>query len=180
MRFGDAPSVVGEDVVEAAPGPGMGDLDVRAAELRRVELLERHQLRRVRRRVEIAQQQVWVRAGADMLRQAMELLVAALAVERAPCGEVGDIDAERGAVNAHDGLQYAARLAVARQRMDRGGHDVAAGEDGVAELTAEVRVAAAIEAIQAGQPLDGLVLVVEARLPGAAMDFLQADDVRLQ
>src|SRR6266516_1274707 len=62
---GDAPSVVGEDVVEAPLRSRMSDGDVSAAELRGVELLERHELRGVRWRVEVAHQQVRIWAGAD-------------------------------------------------------------------------------------------------------------------
>src|SRR5207247_5465875 len=139
-----------------------------AAELRGVELLERHELRGVRWRVEVAHQQVRIWAGADMSRQAVKLLIATLAVERSSRGEMRDVDAERSAVDAQHRLEHAARRAVARQRMNDRRDDVAAGEDGIAVLAAEIRVAAAVEAVHAGEAADGLVLIVKADLPCAA------------
>ena len=90
------------------------------------------------------------------------------------------VDVERGAVDPDDRLDHAARLANARQRMNDRGDDLAAREDGVAEVAAETAVAASVVAVHPRQPPDLFVLVAKSHLPRVVVDFLQPDDVRLE
>ena len=55
------------------PEERMREFDLRAAKLRRVFLLELRDFRRLGRRVEVAEQEVGIAAGPDVLRQALEL-----------------------------------------------------------------------------------------------------------
>src|ERR1043165_5252251 len=89
-RGAHLPAVVGPDVVDALFHQRVGDADLRAADLRGVDSAEALYLRGIGRRVEVADDEVRVAARADVPRHALELLVAALAVELSPRREVRD------------------------------------------------------------------------------------------
>src|SRR5581483_7573691 len=58
--------------------------------------------------------------------------------------------------------------------------ELAAREDRVAERSAMLLVAQSEEAVHAGEIRQLFQLIVAARLPGCAVHFLQADDIRLE
>src|SRR6476646_10802768 len=66
-RAGNTPAPVGEDVIDPLAERRMRDLDVGAAQLRGIFLLEFRDLGGLRRSIEIAQQQVRITARPHML-----------------------------------------------------------------------------------------------------------------
>src|SRR5260370_17912139 len=86
------PTVVGKDVVDALFENWDRDADVFAADLRRVELTKLADLVALRRRIEIAEEQIGIAAGANVFRDAGQLLIAARRFQTAPRGPIRSLD----------------------------------------------------------------------------------------
>src|SRR5260370_34633344 len=70
------PTVVGKDVVDALFEDWDRDADVFAADLRRGELAKLADLVALRRRIEIAEEQIGIASGANVFRHAGQLVIA--------------------------------------------------------------------------------------------------------
>src|SRR6202011_575976 len=113
------PAVIGPHVVNALVHQRMADADVLAGDLRGIELAEVANLRTVRRRVQVPQQDVRVAARADNLRETDELFIAALSLQLAPRREMSDVHVDHCPIDEDERVDRAARLSEARKRSDR-------------------------------------------------------------
>src|SRR5262245_35124282 len=111
------PAGAGEDVVDLLGPERKRRTDRLRGGLGDVHAAERFHLRRLGTGVEVAGEDVGMGAGADLLREAAQLLRTALRVETAPAREVRGVEADRGPVDADRGFEKRPRLPDARQRM---------------------------------------------------------------